>query len=74
MATIQGGPRTARSGDYNQRSPSPDRAWSQLAGKFGARRIGSDGPRTDGSRRAYTLLSASRRLGRNRPESGELRR
>ncbi len=34
MATIQGGPRTARSGDYNQRSPSPDCAWSQLAEKF----------------------------------------
>ena len=34
MASIQGGPRTARSGDYNQRSFADWAAWPQLARKF----------------------------------------
>jgi hypothetical protein len=36
MATIQGGPRTTRFGDYNQRACSSHRGSPQLAGKFSA--------------------------------------
>ena len=62
MASIQGGPRTARSGDYSPRSWAPHGAWSQLAGKF-----------PNGPAGLYFSMKQPAILGRSRAQGEELR-
>jgi hypothetical protein len=73
MATIQGGPLTTRPGDYNQRSFTPimpARNWRENSAHVGWALTALGQTALDGP----ILVPASRRLGRNRAESGELRR